>query len=127
MFEEGYDNRVKRHRLMGKALREGIKALGLKLFADEKYASNTVTSILYPPKIDDKILRQKMREKGVLIAGGQGKLKNKIFRIAHMNMCSKKDILLTLSILEICLKELGFNLRLGSGVAAAQEIFLTNK
>ena len=123
MFEEGFDNRVMRHRLMGKALRAGIKALGLKLFADEKYSSNTVTSIIYPKKIKDSDLNKKMREHGILIAGGQGKLKGKIFRIAHMNMCGKREILLTVSILEICLKKLGFDINLGSGVAAVQEVF----
>ncbi|MHA1271000.1 MAG: pyridoxal-phosphate-dependent aminotransferase family protein [Candidatus Helarchaeota archaeon] len=127
MFEEGFDNRVKRHRLMAKALRSGIKAIGLKLFADEKYASNTVTSVLYPSEIKDSDLRNKMREHGILIAGGQERLKGKIFRIAHMNMCSKKEILLTLSILELCLKDLGYKFNIGSGVAAAENVFLSEK
>ena len=127
IFEEGFEERVKRHRLMGKALRAGIKALGLKLFADENYASNTVTSVSYPPTINDSEFRKKVKEYGILISGGQDKVKGKIFRIAHMNMCDKKDILMILSIIELCLKELNYPLDHGSGVAAAQNIFLNNK
>ncbi|MHA1232417.1 MAG: pyridoxal-phosphate-dependent aminotransferase family protein [Candidatus Helarchaeota archaeon] len=126
MFEEGLDNRFKRHRVMGEALRAGIKAIGLKLFADEEYASNTITSVLYPPNIKDSELRSKMKNHGILIAGGQDKLKGKIFRIAHMNICGKREILLTLSVLEISLKALGFDLNLGESIKAAEKVFLEN-
>ena len=82
--------------------------------------------LYYPENINDNEFRNKMREKGILIAGGQGKLKGKIFRIAHMNMCDKKEILMTISMLELCFKNLGYDLKIGVGTSAAQKIFLNS-
>jgi len=123
MFEEGFDNRVKRHQRMAKATREGAKALGLELFAEEEFASNTVTAIKTPPKLKSKEIIEKMKELGILIAGGQGKIKNKIFRIAHMNIVQEKDILITFSALELSLRKLGFSFPQGSGVSAVEQVF----
>lgn len=121
--EEGFENRVERHRLMAKATREGIKAMDLKLFAEEQFASNTVTAIRYPEGIKDKDFLSTLESKGVLVAEGQGKLKGKIFRIAHMNVVSEKEILLTLSLIELTFKQLGFLKEFGKGIAAAEEVF----
>ncbi|NVM54121.1 MAG: alanine--glyoxylate aminotransferase family protein [Candidatus Helarchaeota archaeon] len=123
MFEEGFDNRVKRHRRIAKATRIGAKALGLELFAEEKFASNTVSAIKAPPKLNTKELLNLVKQLGILIAGGQGKIKGKIIRIAHMNIVQEKDILTTFSALEIALKKLGFSFQLGSGIAAVEENF----
>ncbi|NVM29099.1 MAG: alanine--glyoxylate aminotransferase family protein [Candidatus Helarchaeota archaeon] len=123
MFEEGIDNRMKRHRRMAKATRVGAKALGLQLFAEEEYASNTVTSIKVPPKINSKELINSMKELGILIAGGQGNLRGNIIRIAHMNVVQEKDILVTFSALETALNKLGFDFKPGSGVAAIEQEF----
>ena len=123
MFEEGFENRVKRHRRMAKATRVGAKALGLELFAEEEYASNTVTAIKVPPKINGKEIINSMKELGILIAGGQGELKDKIIRIAHMNVVQEKDILITFSALETALNKLGFDFQSGSGIAAIERIF----
>ena len=67
-----------------------------------------------------------MEEKGILVAGGQDHLKGKIFRIASMNLCTQKEVLTILATSEIVLKELGYNLELGSGTSAAQKVFLTS-
>ena len=123
MFEEGFENRVKRHRRMAKATRVGAKALGLELFAEEEYASNTVTAIKVPPKINGKEIINSMKELGILIAGGQGELKDKIIRIAHMNVVQEKDILITFSALETALIKLGFDFQPGSGIAAIEREF----
>lgn len=64
-----------------------------------------------------------LENKGVLVAEGQGKLKGKIFRIAHMNIVTEKEIILTLSLIELTLKQLSFPIELGKGVAAAEEVF----
>ncbi|MFX1449845.1 MAG: pyridoxal-phosphate-dependent aminotransferase family protein [Promethearchaeota archaeon] len=125
--EEGFENRVKRHKIMAKATREGIKAVGLKLFADEKFASNTVTAVSYPDSIKDNEFRKAIQDKGVLIAGGQGKIKGKIFRIAHMNVVTEREILVTLSLIELALSQFGFSKDFGNGVKAADEIFFQNK
>ncbi len=124
MFEEGIDNRMERHRQMARATRAGVKALGMELFAEEKYASNTVTSIKVPSKIKVKDLISSMKEFGVVIAGGQGKIKEKIIRIAHMNVIQKKDILVTFSALEMALMKLDFSFEQGSAVVAIEQEFL---
>ncbi len=126
ILEEGIENRVKRHRLITKAVREGYKAMGLELLAEEEYASNTITAIKYPENIEDKEFRSKMEEKGILVAGGQDHLKGKIFRIASLNLCTQREVLTILATSEIVLKELGYNLKLGSGTTAAQKVFLTD-
>ncbi|MFX1297385.1 MAG: pyridoxal-phosphate-dependent aminotransferase family protein [Promethearchaeota archaeon] len=126
MFEEGFDNRIKRHRQMAKATRNGAKALGLELFAEESFASNTITSIKVPPKIKSKELIDEIKRLGILIADGQGKIKGKIIRIAHMNIVQEKDILATFSALEIALQKLGFPFQPGSGVAAVEKVFSQN-
>ncbi len=124
ILEEGLENRVKRHRLMTKAVREGYKAMGLQLLAEEEYTSNTITAIKYPENIEDKEFRSKMEENGILVAGGQEKVKGKIFRIASMNLCTQREVLTILATSEIILKELGYDLELGSGTIAAEKILL---
>ena len=127
MLEEGYKNRVKRHRLMAKAFRSGIEALGLQLFAEKGYESNTLTAVKYPSGIEDNAFRGTMQKHGVLVAGGQARLKGKIFRVAHMNITGEREILLTLAVTELTLKELGFKCEGGAGVSAAEEVFLRSR
>lgn len=124
ILEEGYENRVRRHRLTAKAFRSGIEALGLQLFAEKGYESNTLTAVKYPSGIEDKAFRGTMQKHGVLVAGGQAHLKGKIFRVAHMNITGEREILLTLAVTELTLKELGFKCEGGAGVSAAEEVFL---
>ncbi len=121
--EEGLEQRVKRHRLCGKALREGVKALGFQLFEDENYASNTLTAVSYPEGVTDSQFRGLMEKHGVLVAGGQAHLKGKIFRVAHMNIIGEREILTTLAIMELVLSEIGWDFELGSGVSTAIKIF----
>ncbi len=124
MFEEGYEQRVERHRRLGRITRAGYLGMGLELLADPKHYSNTVTAVKYPPGIKDSEFRSLIRKFGVLIAGGQGPVKGKIFRTNHMNICIERDVLTTMSLIEITLKQLGYPVSLGSGVSAAQEQML---
>ncbi|MFH1577770.1 MAG: alanine--glyoxylate aminotransferase family protein, partial [Candidatus Omnitrophota bacterium] len=81
--EEGLENIFSRHKKMAEATRKAADALGLKLFAP-KASSDVVTAIMLPPSIDGVKLVKTMRDTcGITIAGGQGKLKGKIIRIAH--------------------------------------------
>ncbi len=123
IVDEGYENRVQRHRLCAKVIQEGMKHIGFELFADKRYASNTVSAVKYMDGLDDAAFRNTMLKHKVLIAGGQGKVKGKIFRVAHMNLCSEREVLLTLALIELTLKELGFDVELGAGVSAAQKVF----
>jgi len=120
--EEGMHERIERHRKCAEAVRKAMNAIGLQLFPrlnDVSAYSNTVTAVKMPEGITDKQLRSGMKKRGVLIAGGQAHLKDKIFRIGHMGNVSAKEILTTLEALESTLSELGVNAE--GGVAAAKE------
>jgi aspartate aminotransferase-like enzyme len=127
MFEEGYENRIERHRRLGRITRAGYQGMGLDLLADPAHYSNTVTAVKYPSGITDKDFRSQVRNFGILLAGGQGPVKGKIWRTNHMNICTERDILSTMAIIEIVLKRLGFEFPLGSGVLATQEQILKEK
>ncbi len=109
LLKEGLPNVFARHVAMGKTTRDGIKALGLKLLADEQVASNTVTAVWSPDGVDVSKLRTMLRvEHDVVVAGGQGKLDGKIFRVAHMGLVDLKDIQGVMSALKVSLPKLGF-------------------
>jgi aspartate aminotransferase-like enzyme len=93
MLREGLDNIFARHARVGQTTRNGVKSLGLSLFPDEKYASNTVTATNASDRIDVARLIQILREEHeVIIAGGQQRLSGKIFRIGHLGLVYEKDI-----------------------------------
>ncbi len=122
--EEGLDNVFERHRLLGRAAREAVKALDLELFGPEDENSNVVTAIKLPEEIDGAKVPKTMRDKyGITIAGGQNQLKGKIARIAHCGYYGAFDIVVALSGLEMALRELGHDAEPGAGVAAAQRVF----
>jgi len=125
MLAEGMDNVYARHALLAKATRAAAKALGLKLLAEDRCASNALTAIWSPDGIGaDEIRKVLKKQYGITFAGGQGKLKGKIFRIAHMGFSDKMDIMIAISALEMALTQVGYPVELGSGVKAAQEVFL---
>jgi aspartate aminotransferase-like enzyme len=122
---EGLDNVYARHALLGHATREAARALDLELLGgapDEN--ANVVTAMVLPDALDGAKLPKLMRDRfGVTIAGGQGKLKGKIARIAHCGYFGAFDIVVTVSALEMALRELGHEAEPGAGVAAAQRVF----
>ncbi len=106
MLKEGLANIVARHARVGKAAREGIKSLGLSLFAEESHASNTVTAVAVPEGLDVKKLRKILKEEHqVVLAGGQQKLDGKIFRIGHLGWVNEKDIEAVISALKVALPQ----------------------
>ena len=120
--EEGIENVWERHRVLGEATRAAVKAIGLELLS--KRPGNVVTAVKVPPGVDGKQIPKIMRDKyGVTIAGGQAKLKGKIFRIAHLGYMSPFDTITAITALEFTLKELGYDFELGSGVKAAETVF----
>lgn len=111
LLAEGIDGIVERHRRMGELTREQVKALGLELFADERYASNTVTSVRVPEGVDGSMLTRTLREEYQLVlAGGQGKLAGQIFRIGHLGWVSADDLRATFDVMRQALPKLGFAL-----------------
>lgn len=110
--KEGLENVWARHDRMASMTRERVRAMGLQLFADDCCASNTVTSIKVPEGIKAKDILDRMRERhGIVIAGGNGSLKGKIFRIAHMGHITEADVLDALEALDDVLVTLGFPMR----------------
>jgi aspartate aminotransferase-like enzyme len=123
--EEGLDQVFERHALLGSATREAAKALNLELLggADDENA-NVVTAIALPESIDGGKVPKLMRDRfGITIAGGQGRLKGRIARIAHCGYFGAFDIIVTVSAFEMTLRELGHDAEPGAGVAAAQRVF----
>lgn len=109
MLKEGIDNIFDRHARVAEMTRDGIKKLGLPLFAEESHASNTVTAVGIPEGLDGKKLRQVLREEyKVVLAGGQQTLDGKIFRIGHLGMVNEKDIKEILAAIQKTLPVAGF-------------------
>lgn len=108
---------------LANATRAAAKAMGLELFSTAP--SDAVTAVKAPAGIDGEKLVKTMRDEyGVGIAGGQSEMKGKVFRIAHMGDIEEFDIIVGISCLEIVLTKMGYKFNLGSGVKAAQEVFL---
>jgi aspartate aminotransferase-like enzyme len=87
MADEGLPAIVARHERMGAYLRNGLKELGLRLFADEAAASPTVTAVCAPAGTTASEMQQQLAARGVIVATGQGPLRDQILRIAHMGHC----------------------------------------
>jgi aspartate aminotransferase-like enzyme len=123
--DEGLEQVFDRHRLLGRAARSAARALELDLFGPEDENANVVTAIKLPEGIDGAKVPKLMRDRfGVTIAGGQGKLKGQIARVAHCGYFGAFDVLTTFSAFEMALRELGHDVELGAGVGAAQAVFL---
>jgi len=106
MLREGLDNVFARHARVARMARNGVKSLGLSLFPDEKYASNTVTAVNAADKIDvPKLIQTLQKEYEVILAGGQEKLSGKIFRIGHLGLVYEDDIKLVLETLKKALPQ----------------------
>jgi aspartate aminotransferase-like enzyme len=109
MLKEGIQNVFARHARIGEATRKGIKSLGLTLFADEKYASNTVTAVAGSNGLDCKKLTKILREeKKIVLSGGQSSLEGKIFRIGHLGWVNENDIKDVLANIKTFLPQAGF-------------------
>ncbi len=123
--DEGLDQVFERHRLLGRATREAARALDLELLGGGDGQANVVTAIVLPENLDGARVPKLMRDRyGVTIAGGQGRLKGRIARIAHCGYFGAFDTVITVSALEMTLAELGHSFEPGAGVAAAQRVFM---
>ncbi len=93
LFSEGLSNVFARHSRIAKSAREGVKALGLSLFPEERYSSDTITAVKAAENLDATKLLQILRDEyKVILSGGQGKLQGKIFRIGHLGWVTDKDL-----------------------------------
>jgi aspartate aminotransferase-like enzyme len=119
--QEGLEQIFARNRRLAAATKAAMRALGLKLYAQDN-PSVVLTAVQAPPGVDGQKVVAELRKKGIWIAGGQSQAKGKIFRIAHMGYIDNLDLLGTIAGLEGVLNQLGYRVELGAGVKAAQEI-----
>lgn len=118
---EGMENIWARARTLSRATRAGVEAIGLEVFATRP--ADGLTSVHMPEGVDGSAFLKRLESRfGIKVAGGQGHLKGKIFRVAHMGIVDELDILGTLSAIELVLVELGREVELGAGVAAASRV-----
>ncbi len=124
LLEEGLDAAFERHVRLGRACREGIKALGLELFSPDDDSSAIVTAARAPEGVDSDELVLLLRDRhGITLAPGQGELKGKIFRIGHIGYYDVFDITTALAAVELALVELGADIERGVAVTRALEAF----
>ena len=108
ILEEGIQNRIERHRKCANAFYSGLEALGFTPFADANSRSNVVIAVNYLPGIDDKRFRELISSKfKVLLAGGFGELKGKVFRVGCMGEVSSYHVMRTLSAISSSMSILG--------------------
>lgn len=122
--KEGLENVFKRHEKLANATRKAMQAIGLELYSKES-PSNAVTAVCAPSGIDGQAVYKNLREKyGITAAGGQGKAKGKIFRIAHLGYADTFDVITVVAGVEMVLKGMGHPVKLGAGVAVAEELLM---
>jgi aspartate aminotransferase-like enzyme len=119
---EGLQARFARHRRTARAVRAGVRALGLRLVPNDEDASETVTAVWLPEGVDAKDLLGRLRtEHGVVLGGGLGQFRGKTFRFGHLGWVPDDAVLAGLRALEVVLPQVGGPGGKGA-VAAAQEI-----
>lgn len=110
-------NAAHKHRAL--ALREALRAMGLKLLVeDDNKASYAVTAVYPPQGLSIKDIRAGLKKRNIIIANGQGELEDKIFRIGTLGYIRDEDLIKTISVLEMVLRELGYELSPNVGLNA---------
>jgi aspartate aminotransferase-like enzyme len=114
---------VENAQALAAATRAAVKAMGLELFTPHSPGA-AVTAVKPPAGMDSGVIVREFRDRfGTVIANGQGSMKGKLFRIAHIGYFDFLDLFATLAGLEIILNANGFPVRYGAGVTAAQEYY----
>jgi aspartate aminotransferase-like enzyme len=122
--EEGLERILARHDLLARATRAGVRGMGLDVFGDPDERATVVTAVELPEALDGGRIPGLLRERGIVVNGGQGQLAGRIVRIAHCGYFGAFDVLIVLAGLELALHELGYaDAELGAGAAAAQQVF----
>ena len=121
---EGLPNVFKRHDRLARATRAGVEALGLQLFA-KATPSPALTAVTSPGGIDSEVIvKAYSKSHNITIAGGQGEMKGKLFRLGHMGYAAEFDVVIAISALEQVLAEVGSPVDFGAGVRAVQKVLV---
>ncbi|MEM6356754.1 MAG: aminotransferase class V-fold PLP-dependent enzyme [Pseudomonadota bacterium] len=126
--EEGIENIWARHYRLAEGVRRAVDAWGLRLCASEtKWHSDTVSAILVPEDIDARnVIAAGYKNYNISFGSGLAKVMGKVFRIGHLGDLNEGMCLTALSLAEMSLRDAGYQVELGSGVAAAQDWYLTS-
>ena len=119
ILEEGLEARYARHERIARSFRAGLAALGLLLITDPAAVAPTLSVVRYPEGLDDVEFRAKMEQYDIVVAGGVGPLKGKIFRVGHMGNICINEIVLALYAIERSLAAMGRTVQAGAAVGAA--------
>jgi alanine-glyoxylate transaminase/serine-glyoxylate transaminase/serine-pyruvate transaminase len=122
LLEEGLENVYARHHRLADACRAAVKAWDLSLCAtDPASRSDTVSTVMTPAGIDsNSIIATAYRRYNLSLGAGLGQLRGKAFRIGHLGDLNELMLLGALTGVEMTLKNVGVDVKLGSGVAAAE-------
>jgi (S)-ureidoglycine-glyoxylate aminotransferase len=127
VLEEGLDARFARHACAGAAVTTGLRAMGLKVFGDDRFRMTNVTGVWIPEGVESERVRTRMREDFEIEIGTSfGPLQGKIWRIGAMGYnAMKHKVLITLGALEACLRAEGYKAPPGAAVDAALQSYST--
>jgi aspartate aminotransferase-like enzyme len=123
--EEGLENVFARHQRVADMIRAGLVAIGLRLLAPETHRSNAVTAVHWPGSSPEQLrafLAALRTRHGLVLAGGQGQLTGRIFRVGHLGFIEERDAYSILATIEQGLADHGLLSRVGLTVAAAQRV-----
>ena len=124
LLEEGLEAAFARHAALGRACREGVKAMGLELFSPDEERSAIVTAILTPAGVDAREVVLALRDRfGITVAGAHGEMGPKMLRIGHIGYYDVLDITTALAALETLLAERGADIERGAAIARALEAY----
>ncbi|MDH5797582.1 MAG: serine--glyoxylate aminotransferase, partial [Paracoccaceae bacterium] len=122
---EGLDSVFARHTRIAEGVRAAVSAWGMSLCATRpEFYSDTVSAIRTPEGFDAGLIVKRASEVyGVALGAGLGQVAGKVFRIGHLGSLTDVMTLSGIATAEMVMVDLGLNIRLGSGVAAAQEVY----
>ncbi len=122
ILDEGVQNVFARHEALAKLTRASMTAIGLELLASDSPAYSC-TAVRIPEGVDGKAFVKQLRDQyDITVAGGQGHLAGKIFRVGHMGDVDGFDMLSVISAIEMALADLGYPVKIGEGTRTATEI-----
>ena len=123
--EIGRERLIRNAQLLARATRDAARAVGLELFARDAIPAGAVTAILAPDGIDSGEIVRGFRDRfDAIIANGQGSMKGRIFRLAHLGYFDFHDLFAAVAELELILQLMDRDVELGSGVRAVQAVYL---
>jgi aspartate aminotransferase-like enzyme len=121
---EGLEQRYKRHTAIGKAIRAALRSLGLDILAHDETGAMTLSCAMYPSEdFADVDFRDRLRSKGLIVAGLLGSLAGKGFRIGHMGNTTKEELLRAVRILGETLNEVGITAETEAAARTFSEVY----